>query len=691
MIEVELPNGTIAEFPAGTSHAEIERVLAQQFGADAPPDAQSPAARADFSRVTGGSDTTARRVTPEPTPWIQGEGRGYGIGARAVLQGAGSLLDAVGGEAFNRMLPGDVPSYREIGGMAADRIGLPAPQDSRERIAGDIGEALTGTGLTMGAGGLANLGRAAVGGVRNRLAGLLTAQPRLQTVSTATGAGAAGAAREQGVGEGGQLAAGLAGALTPGAAASGGAATLRGVIRGADGQQMRNRLSDFSAVGASPSLGQATGRHSIQGIENLLAGGPTSSGVMTRFASQQADDIGAGLQRRGQALTPNASGERAGRAVEAGVETFSNNVGAQRRALYWQADRYIPAGAGSPMTNTRRALQELTTPNPGAAQTTARMVNPRMRQMLEDLDADLQSGGGQISYEALRRIRTQIGEQMNDFSLTPDTPARELRRLYGALSRDMEEVAKSIGPEAERAAKRANNYTRVSAARLEQVQRVIDKNGGPEAVFNAVMSGTRDGGTTLRAVMQSLPKEGQQAVTAAVIRRMGMATPGVQDATGELFSAQTFLTNWNRVSPEAKRALFDRHGPQFSRDMDRIARVAETIREGSQVFRNPSGTANRGAAYTYGAALVASLFDATGVSTASVVGGGIGANWAARALTNPTAVRWLARATDAPIGSAPAMLHELRAAAQRNNDEELLEIADQLEQAVPHAGNASQP
>lgn len=453
---------------------------------------------------------------------------------------------------------------------------------------------------------------------------------------------------------------------------------------------MRNRLADFSAVGADPSLGQATGRHSIQGIENLLAGGPTSSGVMTRFASQQADDIGAGLQRRGQALTPNASGERAGRAVEAGIQTFSNNVGAQRRALYWQADRYIPADAGSPMANTRRALNDLTTPSPGAAQTTARMINPRMRQMLEDLDADLQAGGGQVSYEALRRIRTQIGEQMNDFSLTPDTPARELRRLYGALSRDMEEVAKSIGPEAERAAKRANNYTRVSAARLEQVQRVVDKNGGPEAVFNAVMSGTRDGGTTLRAVMQSLPNEGQQAVTAAVIRRMGMATPGAQDATGELFSAQTFLTNWNRVSPEAKRALFDRHGPQFSRDMDKIARVAETIREGSQVFRNPSGTANRGAAYTYGTALVASLFDSTGISTASVVGGGIGANVAARVLTNPKVVRELAKSTAAPTAAVPATINAIRRIGEEDEDEAIIEFANSLaaqhpQQPAPNA------
>ena len=160
-------------------------------------------------------------------------------------------------------------------------------------------------------------------------------------------------------------------------------------------------------------------------------------------------------------------------------------------------------------------------------------------------------------------------------------------------------------------------YTRASAERLEQVERVVDKAGGPEKVYHAVMAGTQDGGTTLRAVLQSLPRDGQRAVTAAVIKRMGLATPGQQDASGSVFSAQTFLTNWNRVSPEAKAVLFNRHGPQFSRDMDQIAGVAERIRTGSQVFANPSGTANRAAAIGY----YGSIAGATG---AAALGAGAG-------------------------------------------------------------------
>lgn len=599
--------------------------------------------------------------------------RGLGLGARSVLQGAGSLLGAVGGDAFNAYLvPGDQPSYREVGGIIADRIGLPSPRDGRERVVGDVGEALTGTALTLGAGSLLQ--------PANRLGQLLTAQPLMQAASTAAGAGASSVTRESGGSTGNQLAAGLIGGLAPGVASSGVASAARGIARGASGDQTARTIADFNALGATPTLGQATGSRFIQGTENLLGGAPTSAGVVNRFAERQAEEIGAGLQGIAANTTRNPSAERAGRAIETGVESFRNNARATQRALYWDADRYIPDTTPVQLQNTWADIVRMTTPQSGANATTGAMINPRLIQLRDNIAQDVAANGGNLPYGALRSIRSQIGEQISDYSMTPDQPTRQLRQLYGALSRDLEAAAASQGPEAERAARRANNYTRALNNRLEQVQRVIDKNGGPESVFNAAMTGTRDGGTTLRSVMQSLPPDGQRAVTGAVLRRMGLANPGAQDAAGDTFSAQTFLTNWNKVSPEAKRALFDRHGPAYSRDMDRIARVAENIRDGSRVLANPSGTANRAAAITYGASLAGAL--ATG--QAQVAGGlalsGVAANLLARSLTNPRVVRWFAQATAAPVGSAVAQAQTLRQIGERAEDPEIIELANALEQ-----------
>ena len=665
-------------------------------------DQQQP--RADFSGVKATVSST-ERITSAPgaakveQPAAPRRGNAVtqflgDIGARQVLQGAGGLFGSLGGDALNEYVADPLDralglddnswmrfgtggrSYRQVGSDLADAGGMAAPQTATQRVMSDIGEGLTGTGLTMGVGGLLNLGRQAAPIVASRIGDFLTAQPVLQGVSTVTGTGAGSVARESGAGQGTQAAASVLGALAPGGASYATGAGLRGLVRGRDGTQMQQTIDDFAKLGATPSVGQASGNRMVQGAENLLAGGPTSAGVMGRFAEKQAEQIGAGLQRQGESLMRNASGERAGRAIERGMDTFKGNTGATKRALYWQVDQLMPGQKPVNLSNTWREVVQLTTPTPGAQATTTALINPRIQQLRETLQQDIAAGGGQISYEAMKRIRSDIGEAITDFSLSPDTPTRELKRLYGALSRDMEEAAKAQGPAAVAAAKRANNYTRAVADRMETVQRVIDKNGGPEKVFEAAMAGTRDGGTTLRAVMQSLPQDGQKAVTAAVIKRMGLATPGAQDAAGDVFSAQTFLTNWNRVSPEAKRALFDRHGPQFSKDMDRIARVAQNIRDGSKVFANPSGTANRAAAMTYGASLVGSLF--TG-GTTLLAGSGVGANLLARWMTNPDAVRRLATVTALPKGSIPGAIQAMRQAAEKDGDEDLAALADELE------------
>ncbi len=113
--------------------------------------------------------------------------------------------------------------------------------------------------------------------------------------------------------------------------------------------------------------------------------------------------------------------------------------------------------------------------------------------------------------------------------------------------------------------------------------------------------------------------------------------------------------------------------------MDKIARVAERIKEGGEVFRNPSGTANRGAAFAY-PATIGGLLIAGQVGPAAVaVGGGAGANVLARAMTNPRFVKWLARSTELPIGAIPAQINVLKRMSAENDDDSIGEVAAALE------------
>lgn len=248
---------------------------------------------------------------------VPGLGRDLAFGARSVLQGAGSLLGSLGGDAVNGAIINPIArtlgapesrSYRDEAAALADTLGLPQAQTSGDRVLGDIGETLTGTGLTLVAGGLLGAGRAAaptlaraapapqtIPTLGSRAAELLGAQPALQVASTIGGLAAAGAARESSSGTGAQIAAGVLGGLAPSAFTSGVPMAVRGAFRGGDGnrQALDTAIEDFAVLGTAPSVGQITGSWSKQGAESLLASGPTSAGVMARFADRQADASGA--------------------------------------------------------------------------------------------------------------------------------------------------------------------------------------------------------------------------------------------------------------------------------------------------------------------------------------------------------------------------------------------------------------
>lgn len=650
------------------------------------------------------------------------------VGGRNVMRGLYGLYGDLGGDALNEyvlspldrllfpaeknlsgLITGQQPqqrhmfgignqSYRDAAGAKADEWGMAAPQTPTQRVIADVGEGLTGTALTMGLGGLLNFGRqgatSAAPTIRSKLGDFLTANPVVQTVGTTTGTAAAGATREAGGNPLLQLAAGVGGGMAPGAMSSSLEELFKLGARGQDTTRYKQVLDDFAQLGTTPSMGQATGNRGIQGTENLMTGLPTAEGVVTRFAQKQSEEIGDGLQNMASNLSRNPSAERAGRAIEDGAKTFGKNVGAVRKALYWQVDKLIPQGTRVQLPNTWKTIVRLTTPVQGAEATTGDLINPVMNQMRASLAKDIANGGGKMPYDALKQLRSRIGEEMDASILVQDKATKQYRELYRSLSLDMEAAAKAGGPAAERAARRANTFTRVSADRLEDVQRVIDKNGGPEAIYNAAMTGTRDGGTTIRKVMQSIDKNQQRAVTAAFLRRMGLANPSGQGADGEAFSARTFLTNWNKVSPEAKRALFDRHGPKFSEDMDRIARVADNIDRGSQVFRNPSGSGSRVGAIGYFIALAQSIGHGATTNnwwpTAGVVGGGYAGNRTAHALTDPEVVRWLADTTRFPTkGTVAAQIQTLRQIGEREEDPDIIAFADALEEQAVNQGGGT--
>jgi hypothetical protein len=288
---------------------------------------------------------------------------------------------------------------------------------------------------------------------------------------------------------------------------------------------------------------------------------------------------------------------------------------------------------------------------------------------------------GRLPYEALKKLRTLVGEEISSPSLASDVKSSAWRKLYSGITEDLRGAAQQAGPEAERAWTRANNFFKAGNSRIEALDRVVDKAGGPEAVFNAATSGSRDGAFTIRRVMSSLEPDQQKILSATVLRRLGAATPGTATESGE-FSINSFLTNWNRLSPDAKAALFDRYGKTFRDDVDAISRTAGAFRQAGRAGANPSGTAQ---AATNTAALVG-LASAVGTGNYAVAGGIAGgaatANLFARAMTSPRFVRFLSKTTNVPRSQWPSVLAGLEQSADDAGDEDTKKMAQAMRQAL---------
>ena len=386
----------------------------------------------------------------------------------------------------------------------------------------------------------------------------------------------------------------------------------------------------------------------------------------------QADELGAGVERIAGKLSTAQGAERGGKAVVQGItgpSGFMSRFKAESGRLYDDVQKMLPPDTKVSASSTQQALAELTTPIQGAANTSGLLMSPKVASIAKAFGDDLAANGGTLPYEAVKRLRSQLGEMIGDSALSPDTPTRQLRKLYGAMSDDLSQAAIATGdPKVIQAASRANNYYRAGMQRVDDIERVVDRAGGPEAVYKALFNNSREGGTTLRKVMQSLDGQAQRDLAATTLRRLGKANPSAQDELGEVFSPETYLTNWSRMAPEAKRALFDRFGPGFSKDLDAIAASAAKIRATNQTLPNPSGSAvvagqtTAFGALAYGAATLNPSFVAT-------AGAGLGiANIGARAMTNPKVVRWLAQTTKVPAAALPAQLSVLATMAKDDPD-----------------------
>lgn len=426
--------------------------------------------------------------------------------------------------------------------------------------------------------------------------------------------------------------------------------TFRGGEKGR--QVVQGAIDDYKEIGDTPTVGRATGEGLRQGAENLSGSLLGGGKIKQALAATQAK-----MQKRLTDVADDVSTVRgdveAGRVIQRGITGDGGFVDRfqQKSGQLWGAvDRKIGLGAQSDVANTKQVLDTLVRND----QFAKILNNPKLAQLKDVFGNTLgktytdpitltTKTVDTIPFSTVKQLRTSVGEMLSGKELVSDVPMAQLKRLYAALSEDVRTVANQSGATAE--FNRANSFTRAGHNRLDAFVERIATKVDLDKIYRDIERGG-EGIQAINAVKRSLKPEEWEVVASNVIRGLGRAKPGQQNATGDAFSMNTFLTDWDKLG-RAKNVLFSGSEKlnKYRQNLDTIARIAERNKGAEKYFSNPSGTGqfltNVGAVSGAGSAL------ATGnIGVFGTIMGGIASNKAFSTLmTSPKFVDWLAKGT----------------------------------------------
>ncbi len=564
----------------------------------------------------------------------------------------------------------------------------------------------------------------------NALGSAMTGNPRAASMQFASGV-AGQIANELGA----PPALSITASMAPQAAAMSAAAGTRAAFRGGDAgrQEMLDRMSQFQQAGIDPTVGLATGNRRTQSVESLLSKTPGGAGPMAAKVADIQEQAANTANAARDNLSPTFGPVAAGDALKTGITGYRRAQQDIYGRMNERAAGLIPPGMTFPVPGMIARGADTLANIPGAPSVTRTLNAPL--GFTQDVVGALQKDAapqpstilpsrilgpdgqplpivvpgtpGGIPFEGIQGLKARIGQlAYANNPLLADANTGALKSLYGGAKSDLmnagtladaERVAQGQPPGVAAQLSRANKFYSQTQDILENTLAPIYKAGdqASEKSFYRVESDARNSGTQVTQAMASLPLDVRRQVAATVVDRLGRAAPGQQNAEGSAFSPQTFLTNWNRITPEAKNGLLlgIPNGVAVGAKLDSLAQAATMMRDANKVYANPSGTSpasaliGTGAGLATGAGLMVAGHTASGLTTlGSVLGSMAAANLSARTMTNPKFVTWLSKATEIPPSQLQAHANRLSFTAMQSKDpqerQDLGDFAGALSQEV---------
>lgn len=402
-------------------------------------------------------------------------------------------------------------------------------------------------------------------------------------------------------------------------------------------------MKQFERVGITPTIGvvqKGSGARMEAALSQNIMSSELMQNQVDNVISESHTALNKIVSQYGAPKTTQGAGGVIVKAAEKATAKYEDKIS----KLYETAFDLIGADTQVNAKSTASLLKEMTSELSAAPESRSKAYAPAIN-MLKSIMADAKEG---IDFKTLRAIRTDIGKDLADPLSSGATSSQNaaMKRVYAALTDDMTNVAKDAGQDAAKAMSRADNFKRAFEKTSRDTLNKILKYDAEEKAYKFAISASKDGGTSLSKLRKLFTKEEWDDVSATVLSQLGESP-----ANGG-FSIDRFVTNYNKLAPEAKDAVF-RGGKykQASQALDEYVDLMEKLKDAKR-FSNTSNTA--GAIQTnmilwqLGSLTAAG---AGGALTGEQIGvgpvmGGVGAilapRIAAKLITNPEFVRWLA-------------------------------------------------
>lgn len=483
----------------------------------------------------------------------------------------------------------------------------------------------------------------------------------------------------------------------------------------------QHRLGDFERQGVTPNvpaIGQGPVTARAAQLGRLVPFSPVTKGIEKNLGEMgQAADRAAGQYGQAGDIQDMFGPGAAARNALRGFAGDRSAAKSDYDKFFAQMHGAPPVPVSNTLAVTRRImgqypsepeLRSFLTKEP--IEKLARLLSPRTEQIPAKTSPVLdQFGkptvtapatsvqrGGTLTVNELKDLRTKIGYQLEHPSFGPDDiPRAQLKQLYAGLTSDMKSAARARGPGAAKALLQATTAYGARMKLLDRLESLTNKDA-PEAVFSAINAAAGSGRSAdsglLASAKKAMPVDEWGNLSAAILRRLGNPVPSVRRAAtaDSPFSPQTFLTNWNKLSPRAKDLLFGKEGETARDNVDSLVRVGDALNWFGR-SANPSRSGEMvgaGVGMYLLEQVVQDVWAGQGKAAALKVGAALSGWGMAKALMSPEFTRFLyeraapyARQAGRAAGTAARAVPALGARAglgeegKRTGDRQRLEIA----------------